>query len=52
MRENSSASNIKIIEINMYWSLISLKNKGFNSPVKRNSLADWICTQDSSFCYM
>ena len=40
----------KIIGSNNYFSLISLNINGFNSPIKRHRLKDWLHKQDSTFC--
>ena len=43
---------IKITESNNHFSLISLTINGFNSPIKRHTLIDWIQNQDPTFCCM
>ena len=40
----------KIIGSNNYFSLISLNINGFNSPIKRQRLTDWLHKQDTTFC--
>jgi hypothetical protein len=40
----------KITGSNNHFSLISLNINGFNSPIKRHRLADWIHNQDPAFC--
>jgi exonuclease III len=35
---------------NIYFSLIFLNIKGFNSPIKRHRLTDWLHKQDPTFC--
>jgi exonuclease III len=40
----------KIIGSNNYFSLISLHINGFNYPIKRYSLTDWLHKQDLTFC--
>jgi exonuclease III len=40
----------KITENNNYFSLISLNINGFNSPIKRHRLIDWLQKQDPTFC--
>ena len=37
---------------NNHYSLISLKINGPNSPIKRYRLTNWICKQDSTFCFI
>jgi exonuclease III len=37
---------------NSHFSLISLNINGFNSPIKRYKLTDWIHKQDTTFCCM
>ena len=39
-----------IIGSNNYFSLISLNINGFNSPIKRHRLTDWLHKQDPTFC--
>ena len=33
-------------------SLISLNINGFNSPIKRHRVTDWIQKHDAAFCYI
>jgi exonuclease III len=40
----------KVIGSNNYFSLISLKINGLNSPIKRHRLSDWLHKQDPTFC--
>ena len=40
----------KIIGSNIYIFLISLNINGFNSPIKRHRLTDWLHKQDPTFC--
>jgi exonuclease III len=40
----------KIIGSKNYFSLISLNINGFNSPIKRHRLIDWLHKQDPTFC--
>jgi exonuclease III len=40
----------KITGSNNYFSLISLNINGFNSPIKRHRLKDWIQKQEPTFC--
>jgi exonuclease III len=40
----------KITGNNNYFSLISLNINGFNSPIKRHRLTDWLYKQDPRFC--
>ena len=40
----------KIIGSNNYFSLISLNINGFNSPIKRHRLTNWLHKQDPTFC--
>jgi exonuclease III len=42
----------KITGSNNYFSLISLKINGFNSPIKSHRLTDWLHKQDTAFCYI
>jgi hypothetical protein len=42
----------KITGSNNHFSLISLNINGFNSPIKRHRLTDWIHKQDLTFCYI
>jgi len=46
------ASPTKITGSNNHYSLISLNINGFNSPIKRHRLTDWICKEDPAFCCM
>jgi exonuclease III len=41
---------IKITGSNNYFSLLSLNINGFNSPIKRHRLTDWLHKQDPTFC--
>jgi len=45
-----SNPNMNIKGSNNHYSLISLNNNGFNSPIKRHRLTNWICNEDSAFC--
>jgi hypothetical protein len=45
-------TKINISETNNHLFLISLNINGFNSPTRRYKLIDWICKQDSAFCYI
>jgi exonuclease III len=40
----------KIIGSNNYFSLISLKINGFNSPIKRHRQTEWLHKLDTTFC--
>ena len=40
----------KITGSNNYFSLISLNINGFNSPIKRHRLKDWLQKQEPTFC--
>jgi hypothetical protein len=40
----------KITGRNNYFFLISLNINGFNSPIKRHTLKDWLHKQDPTFC--
>ena len=40
----------KVAGNNKHYSLISANINGFNSPIKRNRLSDWIHKQSSTFC--
>jgi len=41
---------MKITGNNKYYSLISLNINGFNSPIKRHGLINWIHNEDPAFC--
>jgi hypothetical protein len=41
---------IKIRGSNNYFSLIFLNINGFNSPIKRHRLTDWLHKQEPTFC--
>ena len=54
LKEDSHMNRIptlttKITENNNYFSLISLNINGFNSPIKRHRLKDWLHKQDQHF---
>jgi hypothetical protein len=40
----------KLTGSNNYFSLISLNINGFNSPIKRYGLTNWLHKQDPTFC--
>jgi exonuclease III len=40
----------KVIGSNNYFSFLSCKINGLNSPIKRHRLIDWLHKQDPTFC--
>ena len=48
----STTTNITINRYNNHQSLISLNINGFNSPVERHKLTEWMCKQNPSLCCM
>ena len=55
LKEDSRKNRIptittKITGSNSYFSLITLNINGFNSPLKRHRLTEWLCKQNTTFC--
>ncbi|VFV28577.1 Hypothetical predicted protein, partial [Lynx pardinus] len=39
------------MEINSYFSILTLNENGLNTPIKIHSVTEWIRKQDPSVCY-